>query len=122
MIIPEGTPESPSKLRQEQFPSPGSSAQRPPSPSSPPAYPGYNAIPGPQYPYQPYPDPRFVQTPTLPLVNKPRRGHPKKRFFKTLFFAVAIYAAVALIVRIFMIIVDSTMHDVNTNRNRSRLD
>lgn len=101
MIIPEGTLESPSKLMQDQFPSPvgDSSTERSPNPSSPPAYPGYNTASSPQYPYHAYPA-SLPQTPTSPLMNKPpvTVGNPKERFFKALFAALAIYALLALVV------------------------
>lgn len=115
MIIVEGTPESPSKLAQDQLPS-GASNQMPRDP------PGYStsytssSIPNIQYPYQPYPNPSYLLSPTLPLSGtRDRDESTKKRFLKALCAAIAIYVTFALVLRsLIIIMVDLTEDRLDT--------
>jgi hypothetical protein len=110
MIILEDTPESPSKLRQEQL-SPSSDSLQ----ANPPAYPGHSfPNPGPQFQSQPYSN--FDPTPISPLngdyTSIAPRQNAKKRFTHAFWSAVAVYVLAGAFIHSLILLVNTSKHKV----------
>jgi len=120
MIIPENSPDSPTKVRQEQLSSLASNnfiAQAAADLDSPPAYQG----PARQAPAPQYQDSSYFPTPTSPLIAKPHQGSTKKRFFKAFLCALALYLFLVLLVRGIVIALDIAFNDVSETLTKFNL-